>query len=91
MLLDASSQRAESWSCEHCANWQQAHDEAVCRSCFWAYPESYTHVALEEVRRVDVQWRGDEVTVFEKARKQAARTDETVAAFIKRLLAKTLR
>ncbi len=37
MLLDGSSQRAKSWSCEQCSNWLQERDEAVCRSCFWAF------------------------------------------------------
>ena len=32
MLLDASSQRAKSWSCEQCHNWQEKRDVAVCRS-----------------------------------------------------------
>lgn len=91
MLLDASSQRAKSWSCEHCANWQKMRDVETCRSCFWAYPETYTHIALEQVRRIDIQWRGSEVAVFEKARKRAQETDEPVAAFIKRLLEKSLR
>ena len=47
MLLDASSQRAKSWSCEQCQNWQNDKDEATCRSCFWAFPEDYTHIAGE--------------------------------------------
>ena len=28
MLLDASNQRAKSWSCEHCENWQKIRDLA---------------------------------------------------------------
>ena len=90
MLLDASSQRAKSWSCEQCRNWQEDRDEAVCRPCFWASPEHYTHIAGEHVRRVDIQWRGGEVEVFERLRERAEREDMTVAAFIKRLLARVL-
>ena len=90
MLLDASSQRAKSWSCEQCGNWQEDHDEAVCRSCFWAFPEDYMHIAGEHVRRVDIKWRGSEVEVFERIRIRAEREDTTVAAFIKRLLERTL-
>lgn len=86
MLLDASSQRAKSWSCEQCRNWQEYRDESVCRSCFWAFPEDYTHIAGEHVRRVDIEWRGSEVEVFERIRIRAEREDTTVAAFIKRLL-----
>ena len=91
MLLDASSQRAKSWSCENCKNWQDARDESVCRSCFWAWPESYTHIAGEDVRRVDIEWRGAEVEIFERLRDRAEKADSTIAAFIKRLLQKAVK
>lgn len=90
MLLDASSQRAKSWSCEQCRNWQNDKDEATCRSCFWAFPEDYTHIAGEQVRRVDIEWRGSQVEAFERIRDHAEKENTTVAAFIKKLLAKAL-
>ena len=89
MLLDASSQRAKSWSCEHCSNWQDHRDESMCRSCFWAFPERYTHVAGEQVRRVHIEWRGPEVSVFDRLRARAEQDDTTVAALLKRLAAKS--
>lgn len=46
MLLCSSANRAKSWSCEHCANWQLKSEE-VCRSCFWSYPENYSHIAMQ--------------------------------------------
>ncbi len=85
MLLDASSQRAKSWSCAQCENWLQRHDEAMCGSCFWAFPERYTHVAGEQVRRVHIEWRGVEVAAFERLRARAERADTTVAALLKQL------
>ena len=57
----------------------------VCRSCFWAFPENYTHVAGEQVRRIDIEWRGAEVEAFERLRAQAEREDTTVAALLKKL------
>ena len=90
MLLDASSQRAKSWSCERCRNWREDRDQAVCRSCYWAFPENYTHIAGERIRRVDIEWRGSEVEAFERVRDRAEREDTTVAAFIKRLLARAV-
>ncbi|KIC38520.1 hypothetical protein RA27_18920 [Ruegeria sp. ANG-R] len=86
MLIDASSQRAKSWSCENCRNAQQDRSEDVCSACFWASPESYTHVALEEVRRLDLEWRADETSVFDKLRDRAAREGVTVQVLAKRLL-----
>lgn len=88
MLLDASSQRAKSWSCEHCPNWEE-HRESMCRSCFWAFPESYSHVAGEQVRRVHIEWRGPEVSVFDRLSARAEQEDTTVAALLKRLAAKS--
>ena len=85
MLLGASSQRAKSWSCEQCSNWREGRDAAVCRSCFWASPENYTHVAGEQIRRVDVEWRGAEVKAFDRLRARAEREDITVATLLKRL------
>ena len=85
MLLDGSSQRAKSWSCEQCSNWKNEQSEAVCRTCFWAFPENYTHVAGEQIRRIDVEWRGSEVDSFERLRARAEREDTTVAALLKKL------
>ena len=92
MLLDASSQRAKSWSCEQCVNWLENKDEKMCRSCFWAFPETYKHVAGEQVRRVDIEWRGTtEIAAFEKLRERAEREDMTVAAFIKKTIQNIVR
>ena len=90
MLLDASSQRAKSWSCQQCRNWQNDKDEAICHSCFWASPGNYTHIAGEQVRRGDIECRGSQVEAFEKIRAHAEKENTTVAAFIKKLLAKIL-
>lgn len=57
----------------------------MCRSCFWASPENYTHVAEEQIRRVDIEWRGDEVKAFDKLRARAERADISVAALLKKL------
>ena len=35
MLLSSTSNRAKSWSCEHCQNWIKNHDLNVCCSCYW--------------------------------------------------------
>lgn len=86
MLLDASNQRAKSWSCEHCENWQRIHDPAICADCYWAFPEDYRHVAMQEKRRVDVVWQGDETRSYDAAKKAAEADGLTAAEFIKRLV-----
>ncbi|WP_354377503.1 hypothetical protein [Thalassospira sp. MBR-102] len=72
MLLDASGQRAKSWSCENCSNFRTSKDKKVCESCFWAYPEAYTHIATRPERRLDVVWSGSECVVYERFLKMAA-------------------
>lgn len=86
MLIDASSQRAKSWSCENCSNAQKDRIKEVCLTCFWASPEGYTHVALEEVRRLYIEWRGDEVHAFDEARRLAEINGDTVQALVKKSL-----
>jgi hypothetical protein len=86
MLLDASNQRAKSWSCEHCRNWQELHDPAICRGCFWAFPEGYDHIAMEPIRRVDVIWRDGEVQDYRRIAKLADSRGVTIATLIKESL-----
>lgn len=71
MLLDASAQRAKSWSCEHCENFCSRKEVAICADCFWAFPEKYTHIAMRQERRLDVVWSGEEVAHFEAFINQA--------------------
>ena len=54
MLLCGSCNRAKSWSCEHCPNWLEEKSSDVCGTCYWGSPESYKHVALRAIRRLDV-------------------------------------
>jgi len=86
MLLDASSNRAKSWSCEHCDNFIKKHDPAICGRCFWASPEDYDHITENPSRRVDILWSGDEVAQFEKLKKEASDSDIELVALIKRKL-----
>lgn len=86
MLLDASSNRAKSWSCEHCDNFQTKHKLEVCRSCFWASPENYTHIAETPSRRIDLVWSGDEVRNFDDLKAVAEAENVELAAYLKRKL-----
>ena len=85
MLLSASANRAKSWSCEHCENWK-LRDATVCKSCYWAYPESYTHVAMQEIRRLDIMWADEEIAQYDQLRQQAKSEKEETPEFVKRVL-----
>lgn len=88
MLLDASAQRAKSWSCERCENFTTRKDIAICTDCFWAYPESYNHIAMIGERRIYISWFDKEVDDFERIKKEADRSQLSVQDFIKHCLGK---
>lgn len=65
MLLSPSANRAKSWTCEHCPNWEQK-DVDFCVKCFWAHPEHYTHIAGKEQRQIIITFTGDEIEDYNK-------------------------
>lgn len=85
MLLSASANRAKSWSCEHCPNWEARVPE-VCHTCYWASPESYSHVATREERRLDITWSGAEAGDFDRLEGQAEATKIPLPEFVKKVL-----
>lgn len=85
MLLCASANRAKSWSCENCENWT-GKEISVCESCYWAFPESFSHVAMRDVRRLDILWAGDEVSEYDRLEEVAAEAQEKVPEYVKNVL-----
>ena len=53
MPLCPSCNRSKSWTCEHCPNWT-VKDAEQCRTCMWASPHDYKHVAGEERREIRI-------------------------------------
>lgn len=88
MLLCPSANRAKSWTCEHCPNWENK-DAAYCLKCFWAHPEEYTHVAGTEQRQIVITFTGNEIEDYNKlialvgSDKAEATIKELVEKFIK--------
>jgi hypothetical protein len=89
MLLCGSCNRAKSWSREHCANWLEKSAE-VCQSCYWAHPESYKHIALRRVRRLDVVWTEREVEVYERLQRRVETLDRSIPDYVKAVIRKHL-
>lgn len=85
MLLCASANRAKSWSCEHCVNWQEK-EVSVCQSCYWAFPESYTHIATRDIRRLDLLWSGEEIAEYDILIDEAAKVEEEAPEYVKNVL-----
>lgn len=90
MLLCGSANRAKSWSCEHCVNWLDRKAISICRSCYWAYPEDYTHIAMRPVRRLDVMWTGAEVKVYDRLKEKAGKHRQEMPAYVKKIIEKNL-
>jgi hypothetical protein len=86
MLLCSECNRAKSWACEHCENWQTHKQAETCATCYWAQPQSYQHIAMQLARRLDLTWRGDKVGVYEHFRRLAEADQESLQHYLKRLL-----
>lgn len=65
MLLSPSANRAKSWTCEHCRNWDEKNLD-FCVKCFWAHPENYEHVAGNKVKIINLYFSGDEIEDYNK-------------------------
>lgn len=88
MLLSGSAQRQKSWSCEHCENLKKTKDIKTCQSCYWAYPENYSHVALKQERRVDITFSNNEVKIYDSLKAQSEKQKTTLQSLIKDALKK---
>lgn len=86
MLLSKSMQRAKSWDCEHCKYLLDNFEIAICRTCYWAYPESYTHVAMKEMRSINVTWEGSEVAEYDRMESSCRENGKTVQDYLKGII-----
>ena len=86
MLLDGSCNRAKSWSCEHCQNLIDDKKPEICETCYWAHPDTYSHVAMRNIRRLDLEWTAEDIVWYDAVRQQAEAEGITMPDFIKTLL-----
>lgn len=86
MLLCPSANRDKSWACEHCPNWEKK-DISFCRTCYYAFPENYSHVAGEEERKIDLVFKGDEINLYNKMLAEAESSNTRIEEYARRILA----
>lgn len=86
LLLCGSCNRAKSWSCEHCENWLYQKKPDLCLSCYWGNPSEYTHIEMNDFRRVGISWEGKETRVFEILSNEAKENGKTASELIKNIL-----
>ncbi|MCC6424330.1 MAG: HNH endonuclease [Phycisphaerales bacterium] len=83
LLVCGSCNRVKSWSCEHCPNGATAKQPAICTKCYWANPLSYTHIATQDIRRLDLTWIGNEISDYEAAKTKAKTKGQAMPDFVK--------
>lgn len=86
MLLCGSANRAKSWSCEHCVNSLELKKPEICRGCYWAFPENYTHVAMREARRADIMWTGKEIKTYDQLKNRTAELQKNIPGYVKEII-----
>jgi hypothetical protein len=86
MLLCGECNRAKSWSCEHCPNWLEDKRPEICLICYWAKPEAYKHIALRNIRRVDLIWSENEIELYERLKARADALGETMPDYVKKVI-----
>lgn len=88
MLVCGSCNRAKSWSCEHCRNWTELKSAKTCRSCYWASPESYAHVAMQDARHLHLVWLGKETKAYDALKQTAETSSQSMPDYVKKALSR---
>lgn len=78
MLLSRSMQRSKSWACEHCENIKTIFDVNICKSCYWAYPEDYDHIAMKRERRIDLIFPEEQIELFDRLKSEAVKKSKSI-------------
>lgn len=78
MLLSGAAQRQKSWECEQCPNLKGLKNQSVCRFCYWAYPENYTHAATREIRVLNLGFSGQDTTIYDHLSEESQRTGKSI-------------
>ena len=86
MLLCASCNRAKSWSCEHCENGNLKKEVELCLTCYWGNPDNYDHIALKEIRRLELVWQDSEIAFFEELKEEVDKGSLKLPEYVKKLI-----
>ena len=85
MLLSPSANRDKSWACEHCANWSKKSID-MCKTCYYAYPEEYQHIAGETEKKLNIVFNGEDIDLYNQIVKQAKLHNISYQSAVKRML-----
>lgn len=85
MLLSPSANRDKSWACEHCGNWK-IKDVEFCKSCYYAFPENYGHIAGRQEKKIELVFKNDDIDIYNKIIEMAGKYNLSKQDLVKRLL-----
>lgn len=85
MLLSPSANRDKSWACEHCEKWK-IRDVEFCKSCYYAFPEHYEHIAGKQEKKIELVFENDDIDIYNKIVEIADEHSLSSKDVIKRLL-----
>ena len=86
MLLSGASQRQKSWECEQCPNLMGSKNKFICSSCYWAYPENYTHAATVPIRVLNLGFSGQDTAIYDHFKDESEKTGLTIQELVIRNL-----
>ncbi len=86
MLVCASCNRSKSWGCEHCNNWINQKDTIICQNCFWANPQNYSHIAMKEIRRLELIWQEHELLTYDWLKSRVYKAGLSPTNYLKMLI-----
>ena len=85
MLLSPSANRDKSWTCEHCENWIKK-DINMCKECYYAYPENYSHIAGKLEKRLSMTFNNKDMPLYYELHNQASTNGTTCEEEAKRII-----
>lgn len=82
MPLCPSDNRKKSFTCENCTNWNNERNPNICKTCYWAYPENYNHIATNYERRVEMVFQDNDINLYESLKREARIAEEEMEDYI---------
>lgn len=64
--------------------------EEHCHTCYWAYPEDYAHIAMRDIRRIDVVWTEGEVEDYERLKRKTIELQQDIPSYVKEIVKKDI-
>ena len=61
-------------------------DANNCTTCYWAFPERYTHIAMRQIRRLDIIWSGEEALEYDTIAQMADGENLELPEFVKAVI-----